>query len=296
MLTRAHPEDRARSVADVQHALSIERKAAGDADFPDEGIRAAVRRDAIDHALEAARHVQRIVGAEHHRRRIHDGGGERFTGAGGMHPEDRDGHLLAARSAVGHIQAALAIEDGVVHLVQARRQRARDNECGVTVHTADPYGDASAASVTRHPKADAARRREHGTHFVIADEERRRQPAGREPCAREDHESSRTGPCRIDVRYVRGLVHRRHTGTGNGIWNAVTLTQVGLVFETFCRSRLRVRIRIRVFAEPDSESEYDVCGRSPCTLADVTTASCRRARDSNRDSRASSRARSAGRS
>ena len=44
----------------------------------------------------------------------------------GPHPEDGHGHFLPAGAAVGDVEVALAVEDGVVHLVQARRERGGD--------------------------------------------------------------------------------------------------------------------------------------------------------------------------
>src|SRR5438309_932024 len=68
----------------------------------------SVAADAINGPLEAARDVQMVIGSHGHRRRVHDAGGERFARTLRRDTEDGDGRLLAARSAVGHIQVPLA--------------------------------------------------------------------------------------------------------------------------------------------------------------------------------------------
>ena len=95
------------------------------------GSASAVRRDAVDGALEAARHVQRTVRTERHRRRVDDAGRERLARAVRRTRKIDTGTCCPRDTAVGDVQAALAIEDRVVHLVQAGGERRRDvDECG----------------------------------------------------------------------------------------------------------------------------------------------------------------------
>ena len=79
--------------------------------------------DAVHRPFEPARHVQLALRIDRHRRGVDDARRERLARAVRAHAEDRDRHLLAARAAVGHVEVALAIEDRVVDLVQAGRER-----------------------------------------------------------------------------------------------------------------------------------------------------------------------------
>ena len=77
--------------------------------------------DPVDNPLETARHVEPPLRVERHRGRIHQARHQRLTRAVRTDAKNRDRHLLAPRSGIGHIQPAFRIHDRVVHLVQARR-------------------------------------------------------------------------------------------------------------------------------------------------------------------------------
>ena len=86
----------------------------------------AVAIDAMDAAVEPARHVQRAVGIERQRGRIGQIGHERLARPVGPDDEDRDRPLLPARPAEGDVEIAVAIERRTVHLMKAGRERGAD--------------------------------------------------------------------------------------------------------------------------------------------------------------------------
>src|SRR5205085_5646067 len=110
-------EDRSGSIADKQRPVVAEREAAGDAEVARERLDGAVVADAVDGAFEAARDEETIVRIDRHRRRVDDSRRERFARAVGADAEDRDRHLLTARAAVGDVEIAVAVENGVVDLM-----------------------------------------------------------------------------------------------------------------------------------------------------------------------------------
>src|SRR3954470_5530720 len=95
---------------------------------------------------------------DRHRCRVDDPGGEGFARAVWTHAEDRDRHLLAARAAVGHVQVAVAVEHGVVHLVQSGREWRCDIEMRRVARTGDPHRGPSAFEPWWHDRAEAGTR------------------------------------------------------------------------------------------------------------------------------------------
>ena len=140
-----HAKDRAGAIADKQRAIGREREPARDAEIGRERLGAAVRRHAVDRALEPARHVEPSLPIEGHRRRIDDARRKCLARAVGPYAKNGDRHLLTPRAAVGHVQIAVAIEHRIVDLVQTGRKRRRHlDERRLAGDTLDAHRNASA--------------------------------------------------------------------------------------------------------------------------------------------------------
>ena len=120
------PEDGAGAIADIQRSVGAERQSARHAEIRRHHLVAAVIEDAIDAALEAARHIQQAVGTDHHRRRIDEAVHERLARAARRDAEDRHGRFLPARAAVGDVEMAVGAEHRVVDLMQSGREQRAD--------------------------------------------------------------------------------------------------------------------------------------------------------------------------
>ena len=119
-------QHRARPIADEQRAVGAERQAARDAEVGRIQRRAAVRLDAVDAAVEAARDVQPSVAIERQRRGVRHVADERLARAVGPDDEDRDRRLLAAGAAERDVEIAVAIVGRAVDVVHAGDERRAD--------------------------------------------------------------------------------------------------------------------------------------------------------------------------
>ena len=163
-------EDRARSIADEQRPVRRERETARHPEIVRERFGRSVVRHAVHDPLEAARRVESSFRIDSHRRRVDDARRERFARAVRPHAEDRHGHLLPPRPAVGHVEIAVAIEHGVVDLVQAGGVRGCDvDERRFARRRRDADRRAPPFHAGRDHDVDSRRRRGHDPGALLAD-------------------------------------------------------------------------------------------------------------------------------
>ena len=125
---------------------------------------------AIDRPFEAARHVQMALRVERHRRGVHDAGDIRLAPAVRAHAENRDRHFLPATSAVGDVEIAIAIEDGIVYLMKTRRQWNTDFEQRrFAGDVGDAHGGPTSVEAWRNEHGNRRRGRVDGPRGRIAD-------------------------------------------------------------------------------------------------------------------------------
>ena len=168
--SRIDVEDRAGAVPDQHRPVRRERQTAGEAELRGRDLVAPVLEDTIDRAVEAAGDEELALMVEGERGRIDDAGDEGLARAAGSDPEDRHGGLLAARAAVGHVDTAVGVHGGIVHLMEAGRQRRTDvhEERGTRQPRYLDLGPA-AGQAGRNLQAQALRRREEHPGRQAAD-------------------------------------------------------------------------------------------------------------------------------